>query len=350
MLGLNIGIDLGTTSVIVYVQGKGIVMSEPSVVAFKTDSGRIMAIGKSASKMIGKCPDSITVIRPLRDGVVSDFTVTEQMLRFFIQKICGNRIFKPNIIVCMPSTVTSLERRTILDVITASGAGKACLIEEPLAAAIGAGVDISHPRGIMIVDIGGGTSDAAIITMGSIAISKSVKSAGNALTESIMRYVRRERDVLIGEQTAEQIKHTIGCAYLRKEEIAMVAKGKQYVSRMPISFEITSTEVYLAMREHINVLIEGIKAVLEDTPPELISDLMYEGILLTGGGALLYGLDKAIEDATGIKTRVANDALNCVANGIGDVLVNLDFLADNGYLFKTRQDITGVEEADNDSF
>ncbi len=350
MLGLNIGIDLGTTSVIIYVEGKGIVMSEPSVVAYRTDTGRVMAVGSAAYDMIGRCPDSIIAIRPLKDGVVSDFTVAEQMIRYYIQKICGNKIFKPNVIICMPSTVTSFERRTILDVATASGAGKACLIEEPLAAAIGAGVDISHPCGTMIVDIGGGTTDSAIITMGSIAISKSVKSAGNILNEAIMRYTRRERDVLIGELTAEEIKKTIGCAYLRKEEIAMVAKGKHYVTQMPMSFEITSTEVYLAMREHINTLVDGIKAVLEDTPPELVADLMQEGILLTGGGAMLYGLDKVIGEATGIKAKVANDPMNCVANGIGKVLKNLDFLADNGYLFKTRQDITGVEEDDNDSF
>lgn len=349
MFGLNIGIDLGTTSVIVFLEGKGIILSEPSVVAFRTDTGRVMSVGSSAYEMVGRTPDSITVIRPLRDGVVSDFTVTEQMIRYYIQKICGNKIFKPNVIVCMPSTVTSLERRTILDVITASGAAKACLIEEPLAAAIGAGVDIAHPHGIMVVDIGGGTSDAAIITMGSIAISKSVKSAGNVLNEAIMRYCRRERDIIIGELTAEQIKKTIGCAYLRREEVAMVAKGKNYISRMPVNFEITSTETYLAMREHINTLIEGIKSVLEETPPELVADLLAEGILLTGGGAKLYGLDKAIEEETGIKTTVANDPINCVANGIGKVLKNLDILVDNGYLFKTREDITGFE-SEEDSF
>ncbi|NCC88031.1 MAG: rod shape-determining protein [Clostridia bacterium] len=349
MLGLNIGIDLGTTSVIIYVEGKGIIMSEPSVVAFRTDTGRIMSVGSSAYDMIGRCPDSITAIRPMKDGVVSNFTVTEQMIRYYIQKICGNKIFKPNVIVCMPSGITNLEHRIILDVMTASGAGKACLIEEPLAAAIGAGVDISRPCGIMVVDIGGGTSDAAIITMGSIAISKTIKAAGNILNEDIMRYVRRERDVLIGELTAEQIKKTIGCAYLREEEIAMVAKGKNYLTGMPMSFEITSTETYLAMREHINSIIEMIKSVLEETPPELVGDLMQEGIILTGAGAKLYGLDIAIEEATKLKTRVAQDSENCVANGIGKVLKNLEFLADNGYLFKTRQDITGVE-AENNSY
>lgn len=347
MLGLSIGIDLGTTSVIVYVEGKGIVMSEPSIVAFRTDTGKIMSVGTSAADMVGRCPDSITVIKPMRDGVVSDFTVTEQMLRYYIQKICGNKIFKPNIIVCMPSSVTALEKRTILDVITASGAGRACLIEEPLAAAIGAGVDISHPKGVMVVDIGGGTSDVAIITMGNIAFGKSIKSAGNLFTQSIMRYLRRERDVLIGELTAEEIKKTVGCAYLRREEIAMVAKGKDYVTGMPVNFEVTSTETYLAVREHINAIVEGVKSVLEKTPPDLVGDLIEEGILLTGGGALLHGLDKVIEEETGIKTKIAEDSINCVANGIGKVLKNIDYLVDNGYLFKSRQDISGAEEIDS---
>lgn len=347
MLGLNIGIDLGTTSVIIYVEGKGVVMTEPSAVAFRTETGKIMAVGGKAIDMVGRCPDSITVIKPMKDGVVSDFTVTEQMIRYYVQKICGNKIFKPNILVCMPSSVTSLEHRTILDVVTASGAGKACLIEEPLAAAIGAGIDISHPKGIMLVDIGGGTSDIAIITMGNIAIGKSLKSAGNILTESIMRYLSKERDVLVGELTAEEIKKTVGCAYLRKGEIAMLAKGKDYVTGMPVSFEVTSTEVYYAIKDHVKDLVEGIRDVLEQTPPDLVGDLLQEGIILTGGGALLHGLDEVIQKATGIKVRVAQDSINCVANGIGKVLKNLDYLADNGYLFKTRQDITGVEEIDS---
>lgn len=349
MLGLNIGIDLGTTSVIIYVEGEGIIMSEPSVVAFRTDTGKVLTVGSAAYDMIGRCPSSVTVVRPMKDGVVSNFTVTEQMIRYYIQKICGNNIFKPNIVVCMPSTVTNLEHRTILDVITASGAGKACLIEEPLAAAIGAGVDISQPRGIMVIDIGGGTTDAAIITMGSIAIGKSTNSAGNTLTEAIMRYVRRERDILIGEITAEHIKRTIGCAYIRQEEIAMVAKGKHYITGMPISFEITSTEAFLAMREHINHIVDTIKAVLEQTPPELVGDVLQEGIVLTGGGSKLYGLDAVIEKETGLKTIVAQDPTNCVANGTGKVLKNLEFLAENGYLFKTRQDIIGVE-AEHDHY
>ena len=350
MLGINIGIDLGTTSVIAYLEGKGIVLSEPSVVAYRTSTGKMIALGKSAYKMIGREPDSVTVIRPMKDGVVSDFTVAEQMLRYYIMKICGNKIFKPNIIVSMPGTVTNLERRTILDVITASGAGKACLLEEPVAAAIGAGVDISYPSGVMIVDMGGGTTDVAVITMGTMAIASSVKVAGNLLNDDIVRYCRRERDILIGELTAEDIKKKIGCAYLRQEEVVMVAKGKDYFSGMPIDFEITSTEVYLAMRENINLMIENIKNVFEKTPPELVSDILTEGIILTGGTAKLYGIDRVVADATGVKVRIADDPLNCVANGIGKVLGDLYFLEENGYLFKSREDITGADDAGQEDF
>ena len=350
MLGINIGIDLGTTSVIAYLEGKGIVLSEPSVVAYRTETGKMIALGRAAYKMIGREPESVTVIRPMKDGVVSDFTVTEQMLRYYIKKICGNKIFKPNIIVSMPGTVTNLEKRTILDVITASGAGKACLLEEPLAAAIGAGVDISHPSGVMIIDMGGGTTDIAVITMGSMAIASSVKVAGNLLNESIVKYCRRERDILIGELTAEDIKKQIGCAYLRQEEIVMVAKGKDYFTGMPIDFEITSTEVYLAMREHINVILEAIRDVFERTPPELVSDIINEGIIITGGTAKLYGMEKVVSELTGVDVRIADDPVNCVANGIGKVLGDMFFLAENGYLFKTRQDISGAMEEEKGDF
>lgn len=347
MLGLGIGIDLGTTSVIAYLEGKGIVLSEPSVVAFRKDTGRIMALGSPAYKMIGREPDSITVIRPMKDGVVSDFTVTEKMLRYYIKKICENRIFKPNIIVCMPSSVTNLEKRTILDVITTAGAGKACLIEEPLAAALGAGLSITEPRGIMVVDMGGGTCDIAVITMGTVAISASVKAAGNALNESIIKYLKRERDIVIGELTAEDIKKKIGCASLRRDEVAYVAKGKHYISGMPVDFEVTSNEIYLAMRETINTILDGIHSVLESTPPELVSDIYDSGIMLTGGTAMLFGLTDAVEKSTGVKASVADDPVNCVINGIGSVIGDLDFLAENGYLFKSRQDITGeIEEGD----
>lgn len=344
MFGLGVGIDLGTSSVMIYVEGKGIVLAAPSVIACETAGGDMIAVGEPAYRMIGRNPDSISVIRPLKDGVVSDFPMTEKMLQYYIQKICGARIFKPHVIVCMPSSVTNLEKRTILDVVTASGAGMACLIEEPLAAAIGAGIDIHHPYGMMIVDIGGGTTDIAVITMGSIAISGSVRIAGNEFDEAIMRYVKTCKNVIIGERTAEEIKMQIGCAYVREEEVAMIAKGKNYITGMPESFEISSTEVYEAISDLLDDLFEAVRSVLEVTPPELAGDIATQGIVLTGGGALLYGLDRMMQKRTGIRARVADDPLHCVVKGTGVALKDMNVLADNGYIFKSREEIVGVQD------
>lgn len=341
MLGKNIGVDLGTASVIIYAEGRGIVLTEPSVVAYNTKTGRMCAVGRKAYEMLGRNPDSIRVVRPMKDGVVSDFTATRQMLSRYLARVCGNAIFKPNIIVCTPSSVTNLERRTILDMITAAGAGKACLMEEPLAAAIGAGSDITHATGTMVVDIGGGTTDIAVITLGSIAISKSVKVAGNLFDESIARLIRREKDVVIGTRTAEEIKKQIGCAVLRDEEVAMTIKGKRYTNGLPATVEVTSTDCYLAMREHIEAIGEAVRSVLELTPPELVGDIGTSGILLTGGGAMLKEMSEAITLKTGIKTRLATDPQNCVAKGIGLALGDLDMLSEHGYIFKTREEITG---------
>ena len=342
MLGINIGIDLGTTSVIAYQEGKGIVLSEPSVVAFRKPAGKMIAVGKAAYKMIGRESRAVVVVRPMRDGVVSNFSVTEQLLRYVIMQICGSEIFKPNIIVSMPGTVTNLEKRTILDVITSSGAGRACLLEEPLAAAVGAGIDTLQPNGVLVVDLGGGTTDVAVITMGSMAVATSIRVAGNALNDSIYKYCKRERGVVIGEQTAEEIKTTIGGAVRRENQIAMMAKGKDYISGMPVEFEIDSDEVYYAIRENIRSILNAIHEVLERTPPELASDIMEEGILLTGGTALLFGMEEAVYASTGIKTRIADDPVNCVANGIGSVLSNMESLENSGYLFLSRQEIPGV--------
>ena len=342
MLGINIGIDLGTTSVIAYQEGKGIVLSEPSVVAFRKPAGKMIAVGKAAYKMIGRESRSVVVVRPMRDGVVSNFSVTEQLLRYVIMQICGSEIFKPNIIVSMPGTVTNLEKRTILDVITSSGAGRACLLEEPLAAAVGAGIDTLQPNGVLVVELGGVTTDVAVITMGSMAVATSIRVAGNALNDSIYKYCKRERGVVIGEQTAEEIKTTIGGAVRRENQIAMMAKGKDYISGMPVEFEIDSDEVYYAIRENIRSILNAIHEVLERTPPELASDIMEEGILLTGGTALLFGMEEAVYASTGIKTRIADDPVNCVANGIGSVLSNMDSLENSGYLFLSREEIPGV--------
>lgn len=343
MLGTNIGIDLGTTSIVIYVEGKGIVLSEPCAAAYETETGKYIAFGKRAYDMIGKTPDKITVVKPMIHGVVSDFTATKHILRYFLSKICKNMVFKPNVVVCVPSMVTSLEKRTILDLITSAGAAKACLIEEPLAAALGAGLKSDRPMGSMVVDIGGGTTDIAVITMGCISVSRSIKIAGNALNDAIMRQIRRERDVVIGEKTAEYIKHKVGCSYLRDVELGVNVKGKHFITGMPVSIEVTSTEAYLAMRPQLEAIGEGIRSVLELTPPELAADITETGIHVTGGGALLFGIDEMIERKTGIKTFIAKDPINCVALGTGEALAHMDILSQNGYVFKARDEIAGLE-------
>ena len=348
MLGTNIGIDLGTTSIVVFVEGKGIVLSEPSVAAYEKESGKLIAVGKKAWDMLGKNPDSIRVVKPMEHGVVSDFTATKHILRFFLSIICKNMVFKPNVVVCVPSMATSLEKRTILDLVTSSGAAKACLIEEPLAAALGAGLKSDRPVGTMIVDIGGGTTDIAVITMGCISVSRSVKTAGNALDEAIVRQIRRERDVIIGEKTAEIIKKQIGCSNLRNVELGMTVKGKHFITNMPVSIEVSSTEAYLAMRPHLETIGEAVRSVLELTPPELSSDICESGIHLTGGGALLQGIDKMIQKKTGVKTTVADDPLSCVALGTGEALSHIDILSQNGYVFKARNEIGGLNPEANE--
>lgn len=293
--------------------------------------------------MIGRTPDNIRIVKPMRHGVVSDFTATKHILRFFLSKICKNMIFKPNVVVCVPSMVTNLEKRTILDLITAAGAAKACLIEEPLAAALGAGLKSDRPKGAMVVDIGGGTTDVAVITMGCISVSDSVKVAGNAFDEAIMRQIRRERDVIIGERTAEFIKKQIGCSYLRSAELGLTVKGKHFITSMPVSIDVSSTEVYLAIRPQLESISETVRSVLELTPPELSADIADSGIYLTGGGALLHGIDKMLQEKTGVKTFVAKDPLNCVALGTGEALSHIDILSQNGYVFKARDEIGGLE-------
>lgn len=343
MLGANIGIDLGTTSIVAYHEGKGIVMSEPCAAAYEKESGKLIAVGKRAWDMLGKNPESIRVVRPMEHGVVSDFTATKHIIRYFLSKICKNMVFKPNVVVCVPSMATSLEKRTILDLVTAAGAAKACLIEEPLAAALGAGIKNNRPVGAMVVDIGGGTTDIAVITMGCISVSRSIKVAGNNFDEAIARQIRRERDVIIGEKTAELLKKQIGCSYLREVELGMTVKGKHFITNLPVSIEVSSTEVYLAMRPHLEAIAEAVRSVLELTPPELSADICESGIHLTGGGALLRGIDKMIENKTGIKTVIAEDPLNCVAIGTGEALSHIDILSQNGYVFKARDEIGGLE-------
>ena len=343
MLGANIGIDLGTTSIVVFLEGKGIVMTEPCVAAYQKESGKLLAVGKRAWDMVGKNPDSIRVVRPMSNGVVADFTATKHLLRSVLSRICKNMVFKPNVVVSVPSMATSLEKRTILDLVTAAGAAKACLIEEPLAAALGAGLKSNRPVGAMIVDIGGGATDIAVITMGCISVSRSIKVAGNALDDAIVRQLRRERDVVIGDKTGETIKRQIGYSYLRDVELGMNVKGKHFITSMPVSIEVSSTEAYLAMRPQLEAIAEAVRSVLEMTPPELLSDICESGIRLTGGGALLRGIDEMIMRKTGIRTFVAENPLNCVALGTGEALSHMDILSQNGYVFKARDEIGGLD-------
>ncbi len=322
----DIGIDLGTATVLVYVKGKGIVVSEPSVVAIDTNTDRILKVGREAQQMLGRTPGNITAIRPLRDGVISQYDVTLRMLQHFIRKACGSVLFKPRVIICVPSGITEVEERAVVDAATQAGARRTYLIEEPVAAAIGAGIDISMPNGNMVVDIGGGTTDIAVISLGGVVVSESIKVAGDKFDEAIIRYVRRKHNVLIGERTAEQIKMKVGGAWQRDEPRVIEVKGRCLVQGLPRVVRISSMEMPDALEEPITAIIESVCSVIERTPPELIGDILYNGIVMTGGGSLLYGLDRLITNVTGIKARVADKPVACVAIGTGKSLDHISVI------------------------
>jgi len=318
MLGSDIGIDLGTASVLVYIKGKGVVLKEPSVVAFDRDTNKIKAIGENARLMLGRTPGNIVAVRPLRQGVISDYTVTEKMLKYFIQKAVGKQRFrKPVISVCVPSGVTEVEKKAVEDATYQAGAREVAIIEEPIAAAIGAGIDISRPCGNMIVDIGGGTTDIAVISLGGTVVSTSIKIAGDDFDEALVRYMRKKHNLLIGERTAEDIKTNIGSAYRRPETVAMDVRGRNLVTGLPKTISVTSEETEEALKETTSQIVEAIHSVLEKTPPELAADIADRGIVLTGGGCLLYGLEELIEEKTGITTMTAEDPMTAVAIGTG---------------------------------
>lgn len=319
----DIGIDLGTATVLVYVKGKGIVIKEPSVVAVDKNTDRIIKVGREAQMMLGRTPGNITAIRPLRDGVISQYEITLKMIQYFIKKACGTIIFKPRVIICVPSGITEVEERAVVDAATQAGAKRTYLIEEPVAAAIGAGINIAAPNGHMVVDIGGGTTDIAVLSLGGVVVSESIKVAGDKFDEAIIRYVRRKHNVLIGERTAEAIKIKIGCVWPRKEPRTLEVKGRCLIQGLPRVVRINSDEIPDALEEPITAIIEAVCSVVERTPPELIGDILSNGIVMTGGGSLLYGLDRLIAYATGIKTRVADKAVSCVAIGTGKSLDNL---------------------------
>lgn len=318
MLGSDIGIDLGTASVLVYIRGKGVVLKEPSVVAFDRDTNKIKAIGEEARLMLGRTPGNIIAVRPLRQGVISDYTVTEKMLKYFIQKAVGKQRFrKPLISVCVPSGVTEVEKKAVEDATYQAGARDVRIIEEPIAAAIGAGIDISRPCGNMIVDIGGGTTDIAVISLGGTVVSTSVKIAGDDFDDAIVRFMRKKHNLLIGERTAEDIKIKIGSAYRRPELITMEVRGRNLVTGLPKTIAVTSEETEEALKETTSQIVEAVHSVLEKTPPELAADIADRGIVLTGGGCLLYGLEQLVEEKTGITTMTAEDPMTAVAIGTG---------------------------------
>lgn len=324
--GQDIGIDLGTATVIGYVKGKGIVLREPSVVAINNVTGDVLAIGTDARKMLGRTPGNIVATRPLKDGVISDYTVTEKMLKHFINKLCGRFIFAPRMMICIPSQVTEVEKKAVIDAAIQAGARKVYLIEEPIAAAIGAGIDISKPCGNMIVDIGGGTTDIAVISLGGSVVSTSLKVAGDKFDEYIVKYIKKRHNIIIGERTAEELKVNIGCVYPKIQDVEMDIRGRDLSSGLPKTVTIKSSEMMEALQEPAGMIIEAVHSVLERTPPELASDINEKGIYMTGGGCLIDGLDKLLHEQTGINVMIADDAISCVAIGTGKALDNLDSL------------------------
>ena len=324
----DIGMDLGTASVLIYIKDKGIVLNEPSVVALDKNTGKLLKVGADAQAMLGRTPGNIIAIRPLREGVISDYEVTERMIKEFLHKVIGFQLFKPRIIICVPSGITEVEERAVIDAGIQAGARRVYLIEEPVAAAIGAGIDITQPEGHMIIDIGGGTSDIAVISLSGVVESSSIKIAGDQFNEAVVKYMRRKHNILIGERTAEQMKMEIGCVYPKEEEATIEIKGRCLMTGLPKTITVNSTEMMEAVEEPVERILEAVHNVLERTPPELVADISNNGIVMTGGGSLVDGFDKLITARTGIHTVVAEDAISCVAEGTGKSLDSLGDMQD----------------------
>ena len=317
----SVGIDLGTANILVYVKGKGIVLREPSVVTVDKDTNTVLAIGEEAREMIGRTPGNIVAIRPLRDGVIADYDMTESMIRHFLEKVVGKSLlFRPRVMICVPTGVTVVEKRAVQEAAEQAGAKKTELIEEPIAAALGAGIDISEPVGSMVVDIGGGTTDVAVISLGGIVHGDSIRVAGNRFDADIEAYIKREYNLMIGERTSENIKTAIGAAYPGARNLTMDVRGRDVISGLPKNIKVSTDEVAAALKDSVDRVVTCVKGVLEGTPPELAADIMDRGIVLTGGGAMLYGLDALIRKETDIPTSVADDPLSCVAIGTGKAL------------------------------
>ncbi|HHW23290.1 MAG TPA: rod shape-determining protein [Clostridiaceae bacterium] len=324
----EIGIDLGTANTLVYLKGKGVILREPSVVAINNNTGQVLAVGLEAKQMIGRTPGNITAIRPLKDGVIADFETTQGMLKYFIKKAIGNSpLAKPRVVICVPSGVTEVEKRAVVDSAMTAGAKEAFLIEEPMASAIGAGLPVAEPSGSMVVDIGGGTSEVAVISLGGIVVSRSLRIAGDEFDDAIAHYIKKEYNLMIGERTAEDIKLKIGSAFPLEREETYNISGRDLGTGLPKELSVSSEEIREALKEPVNSVVDSIKFTLEKTPPELAADIMERGIMLTGGGALLRGLDKLISKETGIPVFIAEDPLDCVVLGTGKVLEELDVLS-----------------------
>ena len=323
----DMGIDLGTANTLVYVKNKGVVAREPSVVAIQTNTKQVLAVGEEAKKMIGRTPGNIVAIRPLKDGVIADFNVTQDMLKYFIRKAYKRRsLLQPRVVICVPSGVTEVEKRAVEEAAIHAGARDAYLIEEPMAAAIGAGLPVQEATGSLIVDIGGGTTEVAVISLGGIVTSKSIRVGGDEFDEAIINYIKKEYSLMIGERTAEEIKITIGTADVNSEVRKMDIRGRDLITGLPKTLEISSQEIYEAMKEPISNIIDSIKSTLEKTPPELASDIMEQGIMLTGGGAQLDGIDRVIINETKMPVIIAENPLDCVAIGTGKALDSIDIL------------------------
>lgn len=330
-MSMDIGIDLGTANVLVYIKGKGIVLREPSVVAIDRDTNQVLAVGEEARQMIGRTPGNIVAIRPLREGVIADYDITESMLRHFIEKVVGRSfVFRPRIMICIPSGVTMVEQRAVQEAAEQAGARHTQLIEEPLAAALGAGLDISEPCGSMVIDIGGGTTDIAVISLGGIVNSASLRIAGDKFDSSIIDYIKREFNLMIGERTAENIKINIGAAFSDARQGHMDVRGRDLLSGLPKTIDVTVQQISEALHTSVTRIVDCVKRVLEDTPPELSADIMDRGIIMTGGGSMLYGLDELIRRETQIPTSLAEDPLSCVALGTGKALDSIDMLDGKG--------------------
>lgn len=334
---VDIGIDLGTANIMVYLKGSGIVLREPSVVAIDKNTNKILAMGNEAKTMLGRTPGNIVAIRPMREGVIADYDITQNLLEHVIRKVAGKSLFfKPKVVICIPSGVTTVEKRAVLEAAIQSGASKTYLVEEPIAAAMGAGLEISESRGAMVVDIGGGTTDIAVMSLGGVVVSDSLRVGGDKFDEAIIKFVKKKHNVLIGEPTAEEIKMKVATVFKGNRQDSIAVRGRDLVSGLPTTITLTSDEVYYALAESVSMLVSCVRSVLEKTPPELSADIIDRGIVLTGGGALLDGMDELIKAETGIATFIADEPLECVALGTGKVLSSLDKLKDSAIMTQLK--------------